>query len=237
MKCVVCKAMLDTVMEDDSAPLLSAARVDMPSVRRAAEVLRCGGVVAFPTETSYGLGAAVDDLQALERIYEIKKRPQDKPLLVLVDSPERLSGLADSIPPAAARLMEHFWPGPLTILFPAVPGLSWPLHCGTGKVGIRISSNPWAQALVEELGRPLTATSANVSGMAPASDAREVEEQLRSPAPDFILDGGELVPGTCSTIVDVTGTEAAAGLPGPVRIVRRGVIWPEEIYRALSLPH
>ena len=213
------------MIQEENTPPLSAVYVDMSAVSKAADVLRRGGVVAFPTETSYGLGAAVDNPDALRHIYEIKKRPQDKPLLVLIDSPARLDGLVSSIPPVAGRLMDHFWPGALTILFPAGQGLAWPLHCGTDKIGVRISSNPWAQALVEKLERPVTATSANVSGRAPAADAGEVRQQLCSPAPDFILDGGPLSHGTCSTIVDV----ADGAVP---KIIRRGVIPPEEVHRA-----
>ncbi len=204
-------------------------REDTKRVEQALDSLLEGGVVAFPTETSYGLGAAVDDRRALERIYEIKKRPAEKPLLVIVDSRERMAGLVTKIPPAAIRLMEKFWPGPLTILFPAAQGLPWPLHCGTGRVGIRVSSNPWAHALSSALNKPLTATSANLSGRLPAVSAREVEEQLVSPAPDFILDGGRLNQGACSTIVDVT-PEDGAEAEHPIRLIRKGVIAPEEIY-------
>jgi len=224
-------------MEEDSTPPLSAVRVDLPSIRRAAEVLRQGGVVAFPTETSYGLGAAVDNVHALEHIYEIKKRPQDKPLLVLTDSAEQMSGLVSEIPDAAHKLMDHFWPGPLTILFPAAADLPWPLHCGTGKIGIRISSNPWAEALVKKLGSPITATSANVSGMPPAADAREVAAQLSHPAPDFILDGGPLSHGTCSTIVDVAGDESGNKYGDLVRIIRPGVIDRDAIFRVVNTLH
>jgi L-threonylcarbamoyladenylate synthase len=205
------------------------SKVERDRVKQARESLLEGGVVAFPTETSYGLGASVNDRGALDRIYEIKKRPAEKPLLVIVDSRERMTDLVTEIPPAARRLMERFWPGPLTILFPAVPGLAWPLHCGTGRVGIRISSNPWAYALAAALGKPLTATSANLSGRLPAVSAREVREQLVSPAPDYILDGGRLNQGACSTIVDVTAEEGAEGEHG-VCVIRKGVIAPEEIY-------
>ncbi len=227
----------ETQMNEDSAPTASHLSVDPAAVEQAAEVLRHGGVVAFPTETSYGLGAVVDNVRALEYIYEIKKRPQDKPLLVLVDSVERMDGLVSNISHAARKLMDHFWPGPLTILFPAAPGLAWPLHCGTGKIGIRISSNPWAQALVEKLGRPVTATSANVSGMPPAADAQEVAEQLAHPGPDFILDGGPLSHGASSTIVDVTGDESGHTYGDMVRIIRPGVIGSEAIFKVVDTLH
>lgn len=205
------------------------APVDRKAVEHAAGYLRNGGVVAFPTETSYGLGASIHDIQALERIYEIKKRPAEKPLLVIIDNPHRLSGLTAEIPPEGRRLMEKFWPGPLTILFPALPDLPWPLHCGTGKIGIRISSNPWAMALTEELGGPITATSANIAGRFPAVTAVEVREQLVSPPPDIILDGGDTGKGTCSTIVDVSQADSREGGKGSICLVRQGVIPMEDI--------
>ena len=207
-----------------------SGQVDMEAVREAVNCLNSGGVVAFPTETSYGLGAAVDSPAALDRIYTIKKRPLGKPLLVIVDTPERLRRIVGSIPPAGRRLMKKFWPGPLTILFPAASGLPWPLHCGTRKIGVRISSNPWAQALTELLEKPVTATSANEADRAPALGADEVHNRLKDPAPDFILDGGRLAPGPASTIVDVTDADSE----GRVQIVRQGVIPAEEIFRVLE---
>ncbi len=215
--------------------------VDTQAVSQAAEVLRQGGVVAFPTETSYGLGAGADHPQALKHIYEIKKRPADKPLLVLIDHIGDLSSIVDSVPDMAKRLMDRFWPGPLTILFPVARGLAYPLHCGTGKIGVRISSNPWATALVHAAGRPITATSANVSGSSAAVSAEEVRRQLVSPAPDFVLDGGRLASGACSTIVDVTDTtpvhQQGAMTTVPVKIIRQGVISSDEILRTVTMHH
>ncbi len=216
-------------------PETDPEQVNSGQIKRAAATLEAGGVVAFPTETSYGLGALADHEAALNRIYEIKKRPADKPLLVIISAIKQLSGLASEIPPVSEILMEKFWPGPLTILFPAVPGLPWPLHCGTGKVGVRISDNPWALELCKATGRPVTATSANLSGHPPAVSAREVQEQLSNPAPDFVLDGGSLLEGTCSTIVSVDAVtgHAPTGKAG-IRIVREGVIPSAEIFKAVG---
>ncbi len=215
--------------------------VDMQAVSQAAEVLRQGGVVAFPTETSYGLGAVIDHPQALRHIYEIKKRPADKPLLVLIDSIADLSSIVDTVPDMAKRLMDRFWPGPLTILFPVAKGLAYPLHCGTGKIGVRISSNPWATALVHATGRPITATSANVSGSSAAVSAEEAKRQLISPAPDYVLDGGRLEKGTCSTIVDVTDSttlrQRGDRTTVPIKIIRQGVISSEELFRTVAMRH
>jgi L-threonylcarbamoyladenylate synthase len=191
------------------------------AVSEAAKVLRAGGVVAYPTETSYGLGAVIDCKGALSRIFEIKARRKDKPLLVIIGDPAFLSELAACVPDQAKMLMERFWPGPLTILFPAKAGLPWPLCGQTGKIGLRISSHHVARALVNEVGRPVTATSANRSGLIAARTAQEVAEYLIDPAPDYILDGGPSPGGPPSSIVDVT--------VNPPAIIREGAIGAEDI--------
>ena len=192
---------------------------------RAVATLKCGGVVAYPTETSYGLGASIEAEGALDRIYKIKRRPKDKPLLVIIKDASWLGRLAARVPESAYPLMKNLWPGPLTILFPAKPGLPWPLCASTGKVGIRVSSHPVAAALVQELGVPITATSANLSGRPPANTAEEVMEQLGSgplcKGLDFILDASPAHGGQPSSIVDIT-TDA------PI-ILRQGAISQEDI--------
>ncbi len=194
---------------------------DRRSVERAARMLLEGGVVAFPTETSYGLGASIYRLEAMERIYEIKHRSRSKPLLVLIPDISHLDSLAAEVPEVASTLIERFWPGPLTLIFKAKSGLLWPLCASTGKVGVRISSNPWASELLKAVGHPVTATSANISGAPPASTALEVAESLRDPAPDMILDGGP-VPGLpTSTILDASVS--------PPRLLRVGAVEPGDI--------
>jgi L-threonylcarbamoyladenylate synthase len=190
-------------------------------IDRAASILRKGGVVAYPTETSYGLGASILSFDALERIFAIKHRPKEKPLLVLVADVSELSSLAAEIPDAAVSLMERFWPGPLTILFPSKPGLPWPLCGDTGKIGVRISTHPWARALLNALGNPITATSANLSGHPSTYLAEEVASQLADPPPDLILDGGIATGHPPSTIVDASTQ--------PFRLVRKGAIHPRDI--------
>lgn len=195
--------------------------VDPVLITRAVALLRQGSVVAYPTETSYGLGAAVDRPAALDRIFVIKQRPRHKPLLVLIADPKDLDGLVSHIPSVAKELMRRFWPGPLTLLLPARPEIPWPLRGDTEKVGIRISSHPWAQALLKELNAPLTATSANVSGRQPARTATEVWYNLGDNGPDWVLDGGSTPGGPPSTIVDVS-TETP-------RLVRVGAIEPSAL--------
>lgn len=185
-------------------------------VRRAVSTLKRGGVVAYPTETSYGLGASIEVECALDRIYEIKRRPKEKPLLVIIKDASWLKRLAADIPMSSYPLMERFWPGPLTILFSARPGLPSPLCASTGKIGVRVSSHPIAMALLDGFGGPVTATSANLTGFPSLNTAEEVIMQLVSPPPDFILDGGPASGGPPSTIVDVT-------MDPPV-IVRQGAI-------------
>ena len=196
---------------------------DRDLIQKAARIVQRGGVVAFPTETSYGLGASVGRINALEQIYAVKKRPQDKPLLVLISDVTELVQLVSRVPLPAVELIKRFWPGPLTMLFPARPGLPWPLCADTGKVGIRISSHPWAQSLVKTVGNPMTATSANLSGYPATYTAEEVAHQLQSPCPDYILDGGHTSGSASSTILDVC--------TDPPHIVRIGAISPEDIYR------
>ena len=196
---------------------------DSRQIEKAADLLRSGGVVAFPTETGYGLGASVFretgrfNNKGLEKIYAIKQRPSHKPLLVLADSIDMLGMVSDhALEGVAALLVSKFWPGPLTLLFRSAPGLPWPLCGDTGKVGVRISSHPWATALVRAVGFPVTATSANLSGMDMALAPADVERQLVSPAPDMILDAGVISGGLPSTIVD-------CAMSPPV-LVRRGMI-------------
>jgi len=194
---------------------------DYALIQRAADIMRKGGVIAFPTETSYGLGASTKNVYALERIYIIKKRPRYKPLLILISNISDLIHLVNQVPPSAFALMERFWPGPLTLLLPAKPELPWPLCANTDKVGVRISSNSWANSLVTALGGPITATSANLSKHPATCNAEEVKDQLQSPPPDYILDGGPTSGGRPSTIVDVC-TE-------PFKIIREGIIDQKDI--------
>ncbi len=196
-----------------------------PGVKKAAEFLHAGGVVAFPTETSYGLAASIRSLSALERIFRMKRRPKEKPLLVLVSGIPDLMGLTGEIPEEAIPLMDSLWPGPLTILFSALSDLPWPLTGSTGRIGVRVSSHPLAQALVAATGSPITATSANLSGLAPACDPKEIRRQFAEDPPDAILDGGRTAGGPPSTIVDVTTS--------PVHIVREGAISEGTIRRLI----
>ena len=175
---------------------VSAAEVD-----RAVALLRAGGVVAFPTETYYGLAVDPFNERALARLFQVKKRPALKPVLVLVADREQVRLLATEIPGIAHRLMDRFWPGALTLVLPARPALSGLLTGGTGTVGVRLSPHPVATRLLRAFGGPLTATSANRSGSAPAASAEEVRTEFGGEL--MIVDGGRTPGGKGSTLVGI----------------------------------
>ena len=147
-------------------------KADTVGIQRVSQVILQGGVAAFPTETFYGLGADVQNEEALQKVFRLKDREENKPLLLLIGEKEWLSGLVRKISPVAERLIEGFWPGPLTLVFEASSHLSNLLTAGTGTIGVRISPHPIAQALVQAVGRAITATSANLSGQPSASLVR-----------------------------------------------------------------
>ena len=185
-----------------------------PSLRGAAGIVRGGGVIAFPTETFYGLGVCPFDARAVRRIFDLKGRPfKEAPILVLIRSRADLETLAVEITPAAERLMEACWPGPLTIVFHAAAAVPSVLTAGTGTIGVRLTAHPDVQRLLEAVGGPLTATSANRSGRPPATTVDEVERTLGDGV-DAILNGGATSGGLPSTVVDTTVT--------PPRLIREG---------------
>lgn len=187
----------------------------MSALHDAAAVLRTGGLVAFPTETFYGLGAAALDPVAVRRVFEIKGRPDGKPVLVLVDSVAMLDVLALEIPPRARALIAAHWPGALTLVFRARPQVPAEVTAGTGTVGARLSAHPVARALVAALGQPVTAPSANPSGSTPPTTAAAVLEHFGGRI-ELVLDGGATAGGEPSTVLDVTVE--------PPRVVRAGAV-------------
>jgi len=193
---------------------------DMSLIRRASFIVRGGGVIVFPTETLYGIGVDAGLEGALKKVFDIKKRDMDRPILVLVDDPSWIGDLVQEINPVAERLMERFWPGRLTLLFRAKPDLSPLLTGRMGKVGVRISSHPVAMGIVRETGRPVTATSANISGERGPSSPEEISSRLIDLV-DLVIDSGKTPEGLPSTLVDTTSTR-------PV-IVREGAVSRQEI--------
>ena len=174
--------------------------VNDESLDKAASVLRAGGIVAFPTETYYGL--AVDPFQeaALERLFQIKQRPQDRPVLVLVQGLDQVLLLASEFPEQYLPLVECFWPGPLTLVCPVQPGLPRLLTGGGEDIGLRHSSCTTANRLLAVFKKPITATSANISGMPAAVSAAEIVHVFGDKV-DLILDGGFCPGGSGSSLV------------------------------------
>lgn len=199
---------------------------DTEGIQRAAGIILDGGVVAFPTETFYGLGADALNEGGVQKIFEAKGRKEDKPLLLLIADPSWVAGLVQEIPPHAQRLMERFWPGALTLVFAAAPHLPPAVTAHTGKVGVRLSSHPVAQALARAAGRAVTGTSANLSGRPGAVLPGEVLETLGAKI-DALLDGGRTAGGPGSTVVDVSEAHP--------RIIRPGAI-PEDDLAPFLIP-
>ncbi len=182
---------------------------------QAVKVLKEGGVVGFPTETYYGLGVDIFNEQAVHSLFHLKKRDYSKPILVLISDLNMLSGIVSEVPSMYENLMEHFWPGPLTLIFPASANLSSLITGSTNTVGVRISPHPVAAELCRRWGRPLTATSANLSGSSPAASAGEVAE-IFSDRIDYVVDGGKTPGNKCSTVVGMDENGLCLIRPGQV---------------------
>ncbi len=196
---------------------VDAGAPDPAVLERAASALKTGQVVAFPTETFYGLGAAALDPVAVGRIFAAKGRPETKPLPVLVASSAMLDTIVADVPARARQLMARHWPGPLTLVFRARPEVPESVTAGTGTVGARLSSHPVATGLALALGGPVTAPSANPSGAAPPTTAAEVLRYFDG-AIAIVLDGGPTTGGAPSTVLDVTVEPPRLLREGPVRV-------------------
>lgn len=205
------------------APILTA---DEPGIVRTADRIRSGGVVVYPTETVYGLGADPFNPVAFERIFSLKGREAEKGLILLIRGRRDLDALVADIPRNAEALMHAFWPGPLTLVFPASPNLPDHLPGSTSTIALRMSDAPVASTLLQHAGGPITSTSANRSGLPPARSAREAFDDLGRNV-DLILDGGTAPDSRPSTLVDVS-------VPHP-RILRPGRIAEVDINRVLRL--
>jgi len=170
------------------------------NIQKAVKVLEKGRVISFPTETYYGLGVDPFNISAVDRLFLLKKRERKKPILVLVSDIEMLNLLVDKIPNQYLKLMEKFWPGPLTLIFPANSSVNHLLTGETGTIGVRISSNPIVKEIFKKWRKPLTATSANLSKEAPAKSSAEVLSYFGDQI-ECLIDGGEAPAGLCSSII------------------------------------
>jgi len=194
-------------------------------ISEAAVVVRRGGLVAFPTDTVYGVGADAFQPAAVERIYWAKGRPESKAIPLLLGKTEDLSLAAEHVPAAAWTLVERFWPGALTLVLRARADLPAAVTAGTGTVAVRLPNHPVALQLIQSVGVPLAATSANRSGQPNAVTAEEVQRELGGRV-DVIIDGGRCPGGVPSTVLDLT--QAAP------RLLRRGAIATEDVERVLG---
>ncbi|OGW65074.1 MAG: threonylcarbamoyl-AMP synthase [Nitrospirae bacterium RIFCSPLOWO2_02_FULL_62_14] len=192
-------------------------------VSEAAHIVQGGGVIAMPTDSLYALVACAFDDAAVRRVCAIKGQRERKPILVLISDRSQLAMLAARVPRAATVLMDRFWPGPLTIVFPASPRLPIALTAGTGTIGVRLPAQPLLAALLHATG-PLTGTSANRSDEPPARTACEVQEKLGNDV-DLIVDGGPAPVMLPSTVVEVGE---------PVRVLREGPIGRAALAAALE---
>jgi L-threonylcarbamoyladenylate synthase len=196
---------------------VDAANPDPETLEPAAELIRKGGLVAFPTETVYGLGANATDANAVQRIFEAKGRPTDNPLIVHVASRDAVLDIVTSLPPAAERLIERFWPGPLTLVLLKKPVIPDNVTCGLATVGVRMPDHPVALSLIRAAGVPLAAPSANLSGRPSPTTAEHVLEDLEGRI-DLVLDGRETGVGLESTVIDLTVDPPVLLRPGGITL-------------------
>ena len=184
-------------------------------IQTALEILQRGGIVAFPTDTVYGLGTLAFNNKAIESIYTAKNRPIEKAIPILIGDLSDLDQVADNIPNMALRFATRFWPGPLTCIVPKKQTIP-PAVSATDTVAVRIPDHPDAIALLRAAG-PMAVTSANISGQPSPSTAQEVYEQLNGRIP-LILDGGKTKGGVPSTLVDCTGEQPVILREGPITL-------------------
>ncbi len=190
------------------------------AIENAAEILRSGGLVAFPTETVYGLGANALDDEAVARIFEAKRRPAFDPIIVHLSGADQLDLVVREVPPLAQRLVARWWPGPLTIVLPKSTAVGGIVTAGLDTVGVRCPDHPVALALLEAAQLPIAAPSANRFGRLSPTSARHVEKQIGNVV-DLIIDGGPTRHGIESTIVSLDGEE--------VHVLRHGAITSDEL--------
>lgn len=193
---------------------------DQNTIGEAAALMKEGGLVVFPTSSFYGLGTGAFNAKAVDRVFRVKNRDPQKPVLILVASLADVATLVRSIPQRAMRLMEAFWPGGLTLVFQAADLLPSNLTGYTGKIGIRLASHPVASALVTAMGGPITGTSANLSGKSSCTAVAEIDRYIKDQV-DLVLDAGKLAGGKGSTVVDVT--------QDPPKVLREGAVGAEKV--------
>ncbi len=202
------------------------ARAPEPElIAQAVEFLEAGKVLAYPTETFYGLGVDFSNERAIKRLFDLKRRDPSLPISLLVADMPMLETCVASIPAPARNLIKTFWPGALTICFPASTNVSRSLTTNTGKIGIRISSHPVATALVRHFGRPITTTSANLAGYPPSLDVKHVRKYFQERLAG-IIDSGECLGPRGSTVVDISEETMA--------VIRDGAISADDVIKCFQ---
>ena len=195
-------------------------------IEEAAELIRTGRIICFPTKCLYGLGADALNQEAVDQIFKIKQRDLKKPILILINNVKDVEKFAQHIPLAALKIMDKFWPGNVTIIFKAKDNLPKNLLGGTGKIGIRFCANKITSSVIEKAGVPITGTSANISDQKGCSDPSQLPHGLIKQI-DLIIDTGRLENGAGSTIIDATEE--------PVKVIREGLAAAKDIFAALKI--
>nr|WP_320193389.1 L-threonylcarbamoyladenylate synthase [uncultured Desulfobacter sp.] len=204
--------------------------LDSDIINQVAGILNTGGLVIFPATFLYGVAANALSTDAVEKVFQLKQRPRNNPILVLIKNTDQLGGLVKNIPDNAQRLMDNFWPGGLTLVFNAANTVCRKLTAGSSKIGIRLPGHPVASALVNSVDFPVTGTSANLSGRPGCTQTDMLSPEIVEKT-DLILNAGPVQGGAGSTVVDVTCT--------PPKILREGAVPATDIYACLknrSLP-
>ncbi len=196
---------------------------DSAAIRLAGTIIKRGGLVAFPTETVYGLGCDATNADAAANVFEAKQRPQFDPLIVHIADRSQLDLVIASLPPFGLLLMDAFWPGPLTLVLPKQPAIPDLVTAGLSTVAVRMPNHPVAQALIREAGTPIAAPSANPFGYVSPTTARHVVDGLGNNV-DLILDGGPCQVGVESTIVSLAGPQPELLRPGSITIEQLGAV-------------
>lgn len=194
---------------------VDSARPERKALDAAAEVVLRGGVIAFPTDTVYGLGCSLLNVAAVEMVGRLKRRAREHAYISLIPEPSQAHGLALSVGPVARRLMQQFWPGPLSLIFVAAEIVPARVRGAGGTIALRCPNDPLSHALLSRIGGPMVSSSANLSGRPPAGTAAEVVATFGNQL-DLVLDGGPRPGGIPSTLVDVSG-------PRP-KLLRRGAL-------------
>lgn len=190
-------------------------KINPAYIRQAADKIKTGAIVVFPTTDLYGLGVDAFNSKAIAKVFQIKKRPLDKPLLVLIPNLDYLSQIVIDITETASKLISKFWPGGLTLIFKAHHNVPKILTAGSNKIGVRLPVHPVAAKLVRAVGGPVTATSANLAGTPGCSSIDQIDAGILDQV-DLLINHGSLRGGRGSTVVDVSGREIKIIRPGRI---------------------